>query len=151
MVCLPSKDAKRVPGTAAEREILVAAGLREKRVTIPNLNCSWEEFKAEILASFPVLSGCGGFELLRCVPNSKDLEIIKVSVAQSPSLLKQMIGNARVFIRPIQKDINLDDLLASISQVIFHTHLYRYHMAGNIGVERSLRRQILIRQYNFIV
>lgn len=76
------------------------------------------------MASFPVLSGCGGFELLRCVSNSKNLEIIKVSEAQSPSLLKQMIGNARVFIRPIQKDIDLDDndQLSSISQVNFsHT------------------------------
>ena len=119
MVCLASKDAKRVPGTAAERELLVAAGLGEKKIVIPNINCSWSEFKDEIFAAFPVLNGCGGFEFLRCISNTKELELIKVSVAQSPQLLKQMIGNARVFIRPIQRDLNLDDEgVASVLQVI---------------------------------
>lgn len=121
MVCLSSKDAKRIPATAAERELLVAAGLGEKRVYIPNISCSWNEFREEIVANFPILKGCGGFELLRCISNSKELEVIKASVTQSPHLLKQMIGNARVFIRPIQKDLELDDNeeLTSVSQVSF--------------------------------
>ena len=62
MVCLASKDAQRVPATAAERELLVAAGLGEKRVLVPNINCSWNDFKEVILTAFPSLNGCGGFE-----------------------------------------------------------------------------------------
>lgn len=65
-VCLASKDAKRVPATAAERELLVASGLGEKRVPIPNINCSWNDFRALIVSAFPSLNGCGGFEFLRC-------------------------------------------------------------------------------------
>jgi len=101
-VCLASKDARRVPATAAERELLVAAGLGEKRVLIPNINCSWNDFRGLIVRAFPSLSGCGGFEFLRCISNTKDLEMIRLSVAQSPKLLREMIANGRVFIRPIQ-------------------------------------------------
>lgn len=109
LVCLASKDAKRVPATAAERELLVAAGLGEKRVLVPNVNCSWYDFKEIILTAFPNLNDCGGFEFLRCISNTKDLELIRLSVAQSPKLLKEMIANGRIFIRPIQKDIVLHE------------------------------------------
>ena len=108
-VCLASKDAKRVPATAAERELLVAASLREKRVLIPNTNCSWSDFRALIVSAFPSLNDSGGFEFLRCISNTKDLEVIRLSVAQSPKLLSKMIVNGRVFIRPIQRDLVLHD------------------------------------------
>ena len=119
LVCLASKDANRVPMTAAERELLVAAGLGEKRIQIPNINCSWNDFKGIILTAFPSLNDCGGFEFLRCVSNTKDLELIRLSVAQSPKLLKEMIANGRVFIRPIQKDLVLHDQeeLTAVAQV----------------------------------
>jgi len=88
LVCLALKGAKRIPVTAAEREILMASGLGEKQVLVPNINCSWNEFREIILTAFPSLNGCGGFEFLRCVSNTKDLEVIRLSVAQSPKLLK---------------------------------------------------------------
>ena len=64
-----------------------------------------------ITTSFPKLSDCGGFELLRCVANSKHLDVIVGNIAQipspSPTLLMTIIGNARVYIRPIQTDLDL--------------------------------------------
>ncbi len=108
LVCLSSKDAYRVPCSVAEREALVQAGLGEKKVVIPDVNCSAEEFKAMITAAFPKLQGCGGFELLRCIPNSKEMEVISPTVSQSPRLLKSVVGSGRVFIRPIQQDLQMD-------------------------------------------
>ena len=61
------------------------------------------------MSAFPSLNGCGGFEFLRCISNTKDLEVIRLSVAQSPKLLREMIANGRVFIRPIQRDLVLQD------------------------------------------
>lgn len=107
MVCLHSIDATRVPCTVAERECLLEAGLGEKRVAIEDLSCSPLEFKSAITAAFPKLHECGGFEFLRCLPNSKQLEPISASVAQSPNLLKSVVANGRVFIRPIQRNLSL--------------------------------------------
>ena len=107
VVCLSNKDATRVPCGVAEREALVEAGLGEK-VTVPNISCSSQEFRDVLVASFPKLEGCGGFDLLQCKPNSKELEVISLAVSQSPKLLKSVVANGRVFIRPIQKHLQLD-------------------------------------------
>ena len=120
MVCLHSKDATRVPLSAAEKELLVEAGLGERKVTIDDTSCSPQGFKAAIIATFPKLEDCGGFELLRCQPHGlKTLEPISAAIVQSPKLLKSVIGNGRVFIRPIQKDLSLrqDDNLTNAIQV----------------------------------
>ena len=108
LVCLSSRDAKRVPCSVAEREALAEAGLGEKKVCIPDISCTSEEFKSVLIAAFPKLDGCGGFDLVRCIPNTKNLEPISVAVAQSPKLLKSVVAGGRVFIRPIQRDLSLD-------------------------------------------
>lgn len=106
-VCLSNKEANRVPCNKYDRNLLVQAGLGDKKFTIPNIDCTPEEFNAVIVSAFPKLGGCGGFELLRCLPNTKDLEVISLSIAQSPKLLKSVIGGGRIFIRPIQKSLDM--------------------------------------------
>ena len=64
----------------------------EKRVCIPDISCSWEEFKSGLVSAFPKLQGCGGFDLLRCIPNTKNLELISVTVAQSQKVAKACGG-----------------------------------------------------------
>ena len=106
--CLSSKDATRVPCSFAEREVLVQAGLGEKKATVPDINCSTQEFQSVLTSVFPKLEHSGGFDLLRCIPNTKDLEVINTVVAQSPKLLKSVVGSGRVFIRPIQRSLSMD-------------------------------------------
>ena len=115
--CLSSKFARKVPVTIYERETLVASGLGEKKVVIPNIDCSWDDFKDVLCMEFPKLKSIGGFEILRCIPNTKDLEVISSTISQSPKLLKGVIANGRIFIRPIQKDLVLDEELLPSSQV----------------------------------
>lgn len=94
MVCLHSKDAITVPLSAAEKELLVEAGLGERKVTIDDMSCSPQDFKAAIIATFPKLEDCGGFELLRCQPHRlKTVEPKSAAVVQSPKLLKSVVGN----------------------------------------------------------
>ena len=85
------------------------AGLGEKKVEFPDVNCSTQEFYEQVMSCFPKLANAGGFELLRCVANTKMLEPISRSVAESPKLLRQVVGKSRVYIRQIQKDLGLSD------------------------------------------
>ena len=98
-----------MPASGWQREALVTAGLGEKKVVIPNVECNWDEFKDVVTSESPKLLNCGGFEFMRCVANSKDLDVVSMGVAQSPELLKSVIGNGRVFVRPIQRDLELDE------------------------------------------
>ena len=107
VVCLASRDGTRVPCSIAEREALVQAGLGEKLV-IPDINCSGQEFRDLLISAFPKLDGCGGFDLLWCIPNTKQLKVMSVALSQSLKLLKSVVSTGRVFVRPIQKDLELD-------------------------------------------
>ena len=107
LVCLSERNATKVPCSAYDRKLLVGAGLGEKKAVLPNLDCSPENFDLFITSLFPKLDGCGGYDLLRCVPNTKSLEVISSAIGQSPKLLKSVIGNGRVFIRPIQKNLDV--------------------------------------------
>ena len=110
MVCLSGSNEEYTPSTAAIKEMLLEAGLGEKKVLVPDITCAKEEFLQIITSNFPKLKKCGGFELLRCGSNSKKLEVLSNKVCWSPRLLKAIIGSGRIFIRPIQKDLDTDPL-----------------------------------------
>ena len=118
-VCLDSTNATSAPCTPSAKEKLVAAGLGEKKFTIPDTSCSKNAFNDAILELFPRLRESGGYELLKCVPNSKQLEIVSSRISQSPSLLRSVVGNGRVFIRPVQNNLSLvpEERLSSSPEV----------------------------------
>ena len=107
LVCLSATTDNRVPTDPSQKELLLEAGLGEKRICIPDISCSKEEFNKIVVNTFSKLKQVGGYEFLHCVTNTKRLEVISTKVAQSPKLLKTIVGNGRVFIRPIQQDISL--------------------------------------------
>jgi hypothetical protein len=109
MVCLAQTSDCRVPSTVAARELLIEAGLGEKKVIIPDINMTAREFFGVIVEHFPKLHGCGGFELLRCISNSRNLEAISPKIAASPKLLKAIAGTSKIYIRPIQRDLDLEE------------------------------------------
>lgn len=55
---------------------------------------------------YPKLREGGGFEFLRCVPNSRVLELMLSTVSRS-CLLKSVVNSGRIYIRPLQKDLDL--------------------------------------------
>ncbi len=107
-VCLSSTNADRVPTSKLGRLVLEQAGLGEKSITVPNINCHQEHFRCLILTAFPKLKGGGGFELLRCKPHSRDLVLIGHRITNCPKLWKRQVVNGKVYVRPIQRDLNLD-------------------------------------------
>jgi hypothetical protein len=107
--------------------ILEEAGLGEKKITIPG-DCGSELFRKAMVEAFPKLGGAGGFELLRCLANSRDLEVIPTRVAMNPHLLKRRVGNGRIYIRPIQRNLDLsadgdDAELDTVNHFLVHQFL----------------------------
>lgn len=93
---------------ARVKEKLLEAGLGEAKITVPDIDdCGASEFKDILLKQYPKLGDGGGFELLRCVSNTRSLEVISTTVSRVPRLLKSVIGCGKVFIRPIQKDLSM--------------------------------------------
>ena len=120
-VCLAYRDQERIPTVDAEKEELYQAGLGENEIAFESLAISQEEFRALVLDHFPRLKDGGGFQLLKCVPNSRTLEKLSMAVHTSLALLKQRVGSSRTYIHPLQRDLDLTAVEESQEMVRIHT------------------------------
>ena len=109
-LCVPSCSAKTAPRKGSERQLLISAGLWEKSVTFPNMDCSPEEYRDQLLEAFPKLKDAGGYEFTRCIPNSNQLECLPPRALLSPRNTQECVGKSKVYIRPIQKDLSITPL-----------------------------------------
>ena len=105
--CLADSDQSHIPTTDAEKDELYEAGLGEKEIAFDNLDMTGEEFRELLYTHFPTLKDGGGFQLCKCIPNSRNLQPLSKGAFSSLSMLKQRVGNARTYIRPVQRDLNL--------------------------------------------
>ena len=103
-VCLAYVE-QEMPLREAEKDELFSAGLGEKEIEL-DLDMDAEEFRQCILKEYPQLKSGGGYQFLKCVPNTRHLEPLSGLVMQSPSLLKQRVGSARTYIRPLQRSLD---------------------------------------------
>ena len=71
--CLAYVGQARIPTSESEKDDLFDAGLGEKDVEFEQLDISPDEFK-EVIFVFPKLRAAGGFQLCKCVSNSRKLE-----------------------------------------------------------------------------
>ena len=92
----------RVPTSDIDKEELYLAGLGEKEVEFRTLDASADEI---LLNTFPRLREGDGYQLLKC---SRRLEVLSSLVYSSPGALKQRVGTSRTYIRPIQRDLDLE-------------------------------------------
>ena len=118
-MCLAYCEQSRLPTSEAARDELFEAGLGEKEIIFSDVNCSAEQFQNTLFRSFPQLRDGGGYQLLKCLPNTRDLEPLSALVLSSPSLLKQRVGTARTYIRPLQRDLDLTPTRSVLTQVTF--------------------------------
>jgi len=115
--CLSEIDEEKVPTTNVGKNALILAGLGEKRVTIPDIDCSVKEFQEVLYGVFPKLRQGGGVEFLKCTQSTRKLEAIPFTISSSPRLLRSYIGAARVYIRPMQVGLDLTPAQEVIDQV----------------------------------
>ncbi|ORU94807.1 MAG: hypothetical protein A6F71_09705 [Cycloclasticus sp. symbiont of Poecilosclerida sp. M] len=88
-VCLAHTNQWKIPTTEGEKDSLEKAGLGEKEIVFTTLNLSADEFKELLFDTFPKLRVGGGFQLLKCMANSRKVEVLSMAMHASPAALKQ--------------------------------------------------------------
>ena len=122
--CLSECQQNVVPHSNYERDVLLEAGLGEKRVFIPDVNASGEEFRLVLYKAFPKLKDAGGYAFGKCKANSKYIELLSSYCLTSPQVLRSRVGNTRTYIIPIQRSLSLSavdvltDVKANVSPLI---------------------------------
>ena len=118
MVCLADRLAYKAP-TAAEKQLLFKAGLGLKKIKFEvdddeeavrkRITSSETEYDSTEVIGFPQLRNCGGFELMHCAANCRELVVIDGSWA-----VKELKANgcpqAKIYLRPIQKSLTTKPL-----------------------------------------
>ncbi|VDH90130.1 Hypothetical predicted protein [Mytilus galloprovincialis] len=118
VVCVPDKDATK-PQTTQQKEVNFKAGLVEKRICFSlddNESAVMDKISSDIFPAtctsdnadgkkslgFPQLKTSGGFELLKCRQNCRELCLIDCQ--WNAGTLKSYLGaQAKIYVRPIQK------------------------------------------------
>lgn len=104
--CLAYCDQMHVPVTDEELDELFYAGLGVKKITFPDMNTLTNtHFRKVISDNFSKLRHSGGFEFLRCIPNTKRLEVFSEVAQMNPKVLQERSQKGKVFIRPVQNDL----------------------------------------------
>ena len=100
-----------------ERAKLLLAGLGEKKISVL-IHGSADDIKSQLFDEYPKLKAGGGFELLRMQGHSRDLEVIPIPYrGYTVEYLKAVVLNAKIFIRPMQTNLDLpsDACTSSVS------------------------------------
>lgn len=122
-ICLSDTTCTKPP-TPFKIGKLMRAGLGRKQITLFEHNEA-AEIHAEIMLAFPGLKDGGGYELL-CVggsgaQNTPQL-IPQPAQGYSVSYLKEVVRQAKVYIRPVQRDLKL------LPESTLYPDLVRRHM-----------------------
>ena len=102
-VCLASTSDSRMPSSTYYRE-LKRASLGEKSITF-NIADTSIEFDYKLKLEFPKLEMAGGYLLMCSHNSSRTLEEIKPPY--NVQRLKRETGQCKIFIRPMQSDLDL--------------------------------------------
>ena len=87
------------------------------------MDCTTGEFHEELCTSFPQLRNADGFQLLRCLPSTRDLEVIPPPILLSPRLLTIRISTSKVFIQPIKRNLEVE---VDLSEEIRNVYIIQY-------------------------
>lgn len=105
-VCLASKNAERPPQTVKERTALSNACLGDKSISLVD---DGEPVYSTIVEHFPKLAETGGFDfLLYQRGGGSGSGFHAVNGPHTASRLKDLCGQAKVYLRPVQRDIPLE-------------------------------------------
>ena len=107
-ICLARVGQSHVP-TPLDKAELIRAGLGMGSLLLFEHSDAWE-FHDEILRKFPKLTDGGGYELLRTCGNSRELHVIPPpSGGYTTSYVKSVANQAKLYVRPLQKDLSLEE------------------------------------------
>lgn len=130
--CLAHIDQKRTPDPLHKAE-LIRAGLGGARLSLFENGDAWE-FHEQLVEKFPKLHDGGGYELLRTVGSSHELQIIPPPSGGYTTLyVKSVVGQAKVYVRPLQKDLSLEEV-GTESDVVSETKCRNVCLKGIVNI-----------------
>ena len=132
--CLSAVNTRTVPMSKGAKEALNAIGLGEKVVSMPS-SASSTDLHHRLIETFPPLTFCGGYALLRCTGNTKTLELIEPPVGGHTLIsLSSVVGQSRVYIRPLQQDIHVSTgIQGEVCTVGMRTEKWVWHIYFHSG------------------
>ena len=120
-ICLARTGMTKPPSSLEAGELL-RAGLGKKHLAFFEMGDS-SDVHAEILDAFPQLSDGGGYELLRVGDTGGQRSQLRVipppSEGYTVNYLREVLRQAKVYVRPLQRDLPLtiDNSCTSVSKV----------------------------------
>lgn len=107
-VCLSETTQEIVPDTDNRAKLLMA-GLGEKRLQL-RMDADAQSIYFELCSAFPKLSDAGGYEFLRAQEGGGKLlsPIVLPPNGYSTNYLKAVVHSAKIYIRPLQRDLSLE-------------------------------------------
>ena len=114
------------PPGPMERGHLMQAGLGAKTLSFMQ-STDADDLHYDLLEAFPKLRAGGGYELLRASErNTRSLDVIPPPPSgYTVAYLKSVAGQAKIYIRPLQKDLDLTPTLGEDTvRLITILHLY---------------------------
>ena len=108
-ICLRDCEQSWKPSSEEKMELAkMGLGLRE---VVFKTDGDAEYIHRVLLDTFPVLEACGGYTLLRLAENSHSMvEIQGPDSGITVIYLKDILNQAKLYIRPLQKDITTEDM-----------------------------------------
>ena len=104
--CLADPNQSCTPSLALKRSLELSQ-LGEKKITFEK-KASPAYFRREMLKNYPKLDDAGGYELLRSCPTKlASLELVKTNPSYNVMDLKKDVSHAIIYIRPIQKKLDM--------------------------------------------
>ena len=117
-LCYKEEKSCHVEPHSSHRVTLKLAGLGEKIFKV-NVASTAQEFRDQLQQEYPKLMDGGGFELLRIMEGGgKGLEDIQMPEAgYTPEYLKAVIHHAKIFVRPLQKNLDVQPQNTAVSEI----------------------------------
>ena len=126
-VCLANRE-QTSPPQLWEYSRLQAAGLGQKKITL-DLDDTPLDVDLKLKEAFPKLEDAGGYCMMRTGQGARTLMVI--SGPYSTETLKDFMGQGKVFIRPLQKDLNMNAVASTTLvryDIFFDIHFFCFIM-----------------------
>ena len=113
-VCLASKDDEGPPSSVKQRTDLSNARLGDGNISFV---LDGTTVYNGIMEKFPKLRSVGGFDLMLFQRGGgEDGGFHRIMPPHTPDHLKELCGQSKIYIRPVQQDIKIDDGIDDISE-----------------------------------
>ncbi|XP_071829806.1 uncharacterized protein [Apostichopus japonicus] len=116
-VCLALPSSERIPSDLTKK-ILKSAGLGKKKLALDSAMTA-SELREHLFDEYPKLRDAGGFQYLKTSGQHKVFEVIPLAPSGGYSVanIKAIVKQAKVYLRPIQAELDLSAVTEDVSVV----------------------------------